>query len=273
MNLSLVMSILTKALDICILWLAFYYILKNVRNNNKMVLILKGVIIVVVIKIISDLLNLNAVGVILEYAVEWGPLALIVIFQPEIRSVLESIGRTQLLGRHQVLTVSEREKVVNELMIAINYFRKNKIGALIVIEREVSLQDYIKNSSKIYADINSDLIESIFYPNSPLHDGGIIIQGDKVTCAGSIFKTSMSLSVSKRLGTRHRAALGVAEESDAVALVVSEETGRISIALDSELHYNLSNEEFKAMLLEELSPKTETFFASSEKESEVDELD
>ena len=272
MSLSYIWSIVTKVIDICILWIAFYYILKNVRNNNKMLLIVKGTIIVLLVKIISDLLNLNAVGVILEYAVEWGPLAIIVIFQPEIRSVLESIGRTQLLGRHKVLTLGEREKVVNEIMLAVEWFKKNNIGALIVIEREISLQEYIDNSTKIYSNINSYLIENIFFPNSPLHDGGIIIQGDRITCAGSVFKTSMNQNLSKRLGTRHRAALGIAEESDAIALIVSEETGKASIAVDGELHYNLSNEEFRSMLLEELGPKSDTFFASDERsESEVDE--
>lgn len=272
MSLSYIWSIVTKVIDICILWIVFYYILKNVRNNNKMLLIVKGTIIVLLIKIISDLLNLNAVGVILEYAVEWGPLALIVIFQPEIRSVLESIGRTQLLGRHKVLTMGEREKVVNEIMLAVEWLKKNNIGALIVIEREISLQEYIDNSTKIYSNINSYLIENIFFPNSPLHDGGIIIQGDRITCAGSVFKTSMNQNLSKRLGTRHRAALGVAEESDAIALIVSEETGRASIAVDGELHYNLSNEEFRSMLLEELGPKSDTFFASDERiEREVDD--
>lgn len=260
MNLAHIWSIVTKVIDICFVWVAFYFILKNVKNNSKMVLIVKGVIIILLVKLISDLLNLYTVGVILEYAIEWGPLALIVIFQPEIRSVLESIGRTKLLGRHKVLTITERERVVNEIMKAMDYFRKNKIGALIVIERDDSLQDYIANSTKIYADITDALLESLFFPNSALHDGGVIIQGDKITCAGSVFKTSMNQNLSKKLGTRHRAALGVAEESDAIALVASEETGRISIAKDSELHYNLTNEEFRTILLDELSTESEVFF-------------
>lgn len=271
MNLSLIWSIITKIIDICIVWVAFYYILKNVRNNIKMVLIVKGVLIVLIVKFLSDILDLYTVGVILEYAIEWGPLALIVIFQPEIRSVLESIGRTQLLGRHKVLTIDEREKVVNEIMKAVDYLKKNRIGALMVIEREVSLQEYIANSTKIYADINDSLLETIFFPNSPLHDGGVIIQGDRITCAGSVFKTSMNQNLSKRLGTRHRAALGIAEESDALALIVSEETGRSSIAMEGELHYNLSNEEFRAMLIAELGPKNEIFFDADEKGSEEDE--
>ncbi len=270
MNLSAIWGVFTKIIDIGIVWLAFYYILKNVKNNIKMVLIVKGVVIILLIKILSDLLNLYTVGVLLEYIVAWGPLAIIVIFQPEIRSVLESIGRTQLLGRHKILTVDEREKVVFELMKSIEYFKKNRIGALIVIEREISLQEYIKNSTKVYADLTDDLLETIFFPNSPMHDGGVIIQGDRITCAGAVFKTSMSPNVSKRLGTRHRAALGIAEESDAIALVVSEENGRISIACNNELNYNLSLDEFRMKLIDELSPKTEVFFEAEENESGED---
>ena len=266
MDLSWIWGIVTKAIDICIVWLAFYYILKNVKNNIKMVLIVKGVVIILLVKILSDLLNLYTVGVLLEYIVAWGPLAIIVIFQPEIRSVLESLGRTQLLGRHKILTVDEREKVVFEIMKAVEYFKKNRVGALIVIEREISLEEYISNSTKVYADLTDDLLETIFFPNSPMHDGGVIIQGDRITCAGAVFKTSMNPSISKRLGTRHRAALGIAEESDAIALIVSEENGRISIACNNELFYNLTLDEFRMKLIEELSPKTEVFFEAEEKE-------
>ena len=238
----------------------FYYILKNIRNNVKMVLIVKGIILILAIKIISNLLNLYTIGLLLEYVLEWGPLAIIVVFQPEIRNVLESIGRTQLLGRHKVLTVDERERVVYEIMDAVEYLKKNRIGALIVIERDMSLQEYITPATKVYADLTSPLLGTIFFPNSPLHDGGVIIQGDRITCAGAVFKTSMNPSISKRLGTRHRAALGIAEETDAIALVVSEETGKISIAVDGELKYNLSLDEFRMTLVEELRPKTEVFY-------------
>ena len=268
MNLSSIWTIITKVIDICFVWIAFYFILKNVKNNTKMALIVKGLIIILVVKVISDLLNLYTVGVILEYAIEWGPLAIIVIFQPEITNVLESIGRTQLLGRHKVLSTGEKEKIINEIMKAMDYFRRNKIGALIVIEREVSLQEYISNSTKIYGDISEALLESLFYPNSALHDGGVIIQGDKITCAGSVFKTSMNQNLSKKLGTRHRAALGIAEESDALALVASEETGRLSIAKDSELHYNLTNEEFRTILLDELNNKSDIFFDADDVEED-----
>lgn len=257
---SVFTSVLTKIIDISIIWFMVYYILKNVKNNVKMVLIVKGVVIILVVKILSDLLNLYTVGMLLEYVFEWGPIAIIVLFHPEIRSFLESIGRTKLLGRHKVLTVEEREKVVYEIMDAVEYLKKNKIGALIVIERDVSLQEYITPATKIYADLTSPLLGTIFFPNSPLHDGGVIIQGNRITCAGAVFKTSMDPNLNKKLGTRHRAALGIAEESDAVALIVSEETGRISIAVDNKIHYNLSLDEFRMMLVDELKPKTEIFY-------------
>ncbi|MBR6821301.1 MAG: diadenylate cyclase CdaA [Bacilli bacterium] len=274
MILSTIWSIITKVIDVCIVWCLVYYILKNVKHNSKMILIVKGILIILVFKLLSDALDLYTVGVLLEYVFEWGPLALIVLFQPELRSFLETIGRTKLLGRHKVLTVEEREKVVYEIMDAIEYLKKNKIGALIVIERDVSLQDYISPATKVYADLTSPLLGTIFFPNSPLHDGGVIVQGDRITCAGAVFKTSMDPNLNKKLGTRHRAALGIAEESDAVALIVSEETGRISIAVDHEIHYNLSLDEFRLMLVEELKPKTELFYDAdgAEREGEDDEI-
>lgn len=270
MTLNDIWTIFTKIIDILIVWIAFYYILKNVKNNIKMVLIVKGVVLVLLVKFLSNIMNLYTVGLLIEYILQWGPLAIIVIFQPEIRSVLESIGRTQLLGRHKVLTVDEREKIVFEIMRAIEYLKRNKIGALIVIERELSLQQYIEPATKVYADLSYDLLETIFFPNSPMHDGGVILQGDRITCAGAVFKTSMNPSVSKRLGTRHRAALGIAEESDAIALIVSEENGRISIACNNELNYNLTLDEFRMKLIDELSPKAEVFFEAENNESGED---
>ncbi len=261
----------TKILDLLILWLIIYKLFKYARNNFKLTLILKGIIIIAVLKFVSDKIHLNTVGIILEYVISWGPLAVIVIFQPEIRNVLESIGRSQLLGRHKTLTVDEREKLVYEIINAVEYLKKNRIGALMVLERDYSLAQYIEPANKLYADISSELLISIFFPNNPLHDGGVIIQGDKITCAGSVFPTSMNPSISKRLGTRHRAALGISESTDAIAIVVSEETGRISIAVGGTLNYNLSLDDAKILLLEELQPKKETFYeADTEAESESD---
>jgi len=187
----------------------------------------------------------------------WGPLALIIIFQPEIRNVLEQLGRTQLLGRHKVLTVDERERLVYEIVQSVDYLRKARIGALIVIEIDTSLSNYIEKAKKIYADLSSDLLISIFFPNNPLHDGAVIIQGDRISCAGAVFPTSSSSKINKKFGTRHRAALGIVEESDAISVVVSEETGRISIAVKGDLFYNLSLDDVRMMLIDELRPKQE----------------
>lgn len=273
MTISVVLSLLTKVIDIAIIWLMFYYIIKSLKNNVKMILIFKGIIFIIIIKILADVLNLNTVGVLLEYVIEWGPLAIIIIFQPEIRSVLENLGRTQLLGRHKTLTVDEREKVVYEIMQATEYLKKQRIGALIVIERDYGLGQFIEPANKLYADISSALLISIFFPNNPLHDGGTIIQGDRITCAGSVFPTSMNPNISKRLGTRHRAALGLSEISDAICLIVSEETGRVSIAENSELHYNLSLDEARMMLIEGLKPKNETFYDADEDQEIEKELE
>lgn len=253
-------AIVQKIIDISLVWFIIYSVLKGLKNNVKMVLIFKGVLLILVVKLLSDYFNLTTMGLLLEYVIIWGPLALIIIFQPEIRNVLESIGRTQLLGRHKTLTVDEREKMVYEIINAIDYLKKNKIGALMVIERDYSLAQYIEPATKLYADISSELLISLFFPNNPLHDGGVILQGDKVTCAGSVFPTSNNPNISKRLGTRHRAALGISEVSDCISIIVSEETGRISVAIASELNYNLSLDDVKLLLLEELQPKRETFY-------------
>ncbi|MEG0577237.1 MAG: diadenylate cyclase CdaA [Bacilli bacterium] len=257
MTLDSIIETLKKFADVLIVWLVLYYILKSLRKNVKMALLFKGIVIVAILKIISDFLDLVTISFMIDYIIEWGPLALIIIFQPEIRNVLEQLGRSQLLGRHKVLTVDERERVVYEIINAVEYLKKMRIGALIVIERDNSLQDYIERAKKVYGEITSDLLIAIFFPNNPLHDGGLIIQGDKITCAGAVFPTSDSLKISKRLGTRHRAALGISEEADCLALVVSEETGRISIAMGGDLFYNLTIDEFKLMILEELRPEKE----------------
>ena len=263
-----VLSILRKVADISLVWLVFYLILKNIRNNVKLSLLFKGVAFVIILKIVSDLCGFTTIGVLLEYIIQWGPIALIVIFQPEIRTILEQLGRSQLLGRHKVLTVDERERMVYEVINAVDYLRKERIGALIVIERDISLGNYIDRAKKIYADLTSDLLIAIFYEGNPLHDGGVIIQGDRITCAGAVFPTSSSQKINKRLGTRHRAALGLAEETDAICIVVSEETGRISVALKGELLYNLTLDDTRMLLIDELRPKQDIEFDDDE---EIDE--
>ena len=263
-----IVSLVKNIIDVLLVWLVLYYILKSLSKNVKMVLLFKGIIFILILKLISTWAGLVTIGFLLDYVIEWGILALIIIFQPEIRNVLEQIGRSQLLGRHKVLTVDERERVVFEIVKAMDALRKTRTGALIIVERDNSLNDYIQKSKKIYADISSDLLMSIFFPNNPLHDGGVIIQGDKISCARAVFPTSDNSKVIKRLGTRHRAALGIAELTDCISLIVSEETGRLSVAINGELHYNLTPDEIKVLLLEELSPKKSVLIEEEEDESD-----
>ena len=264
-----VLTVLRKIVDVSLVWFIFYYILKNIKNNVKLSLIFKGVFFVVILKVISDALGFITVGYLLDYIIQWGPVALIIIFQPEIRTILEQLGRSQLLGRHKVLTVDEREHLVYEMINAIDYLRKERIGALIVIERDISLGNYIDKAKKLYADLSSDLLIAIFYEGNPLHDGGVIIQGDRITCAGAVFPTSDSSKINRRLGTRHRAALGLAEETDAICIVVSEETGRVSIALKGEMLYNLSIDDVRMMLIDELKPKQDLDVEDDINEEEI----
>lgn len=273
MTLDSFLSIIKKIIDICIVWVIMYYLLRTIRKNVKLSMLVKGIIIVVIIKLISDYFGLVTIGLLFEYIITWGPLAIIIIFQPEIRNTLEQLGKTNLLGRHKTLSVNERERIISELGITLDYLRKNRIGALIVFERDTSLSSYIEKAKKIYADISNELLCSIFFPNNPLHDGGVIIQGDKITCAGAVFPTTVDMKFSKRLGTRHRAAIGISEESDAIAIIVSEETGRISVAVGGKLNYNLSVDEVKLIILDELMPKSDTFVIEKENgEDDVDEI-
>lgn len=263
-----IITIVRKIIDISLVWMIFYFILKNIKNNVKLSLIIKGVIIILAFKVVSDLLGLTTMKVLLEYIIQWGFVSLIIIFQPEIRNILEQLGRNQLLGRHKVLTVDEREHLVYSIVQAMDYMRKERIGALIVLERDISLGNYIDKAKKIYADLTSDLLIAIFYEGNPLHDGGVIIQGDRITCAGAVFPTSSSQKINKRLGTRHRAALGLSEETDAICLVVSEETGRMSVAIKGELYHNLTLDDIRIMLIDELRPKQDINLSDEEMDEE-----
>ena len=149
MTLDSIIIFIKKIIDILLVWMILYYILKHLRKNLKMVLLFKGILFIVALKILSDLLDLVTIGYLLDYVITWGPLALIVVFQPEIRNVLEQLGRSQLLGRHKSLTVDEREKMVYEIANAADYLKNNKIGALMVIERDNSLIEYIDKSKKL----------------------------------------------------------------------------------------------------------------------------
>ncbi len=270
-----ILTMIKAIIDISLIWVLAYSILKNLKGNVKMVFLLKGIIILMIVKFLSDKFDLKTTGVILEYVLTWGVLALIIIFQPEIRNALEQLGKKQIITKHRSLTLDEREKVVYEIMNSIDYMRKSKIGGLIVIEREISLNEYIEKSKILDADISADLLISIFFPRNPLHDGGVIIQGNKISSAGAVFPISLNGKINKKLGTRHRAALGISEESDCIAIVVSEETGKISIAIEGILNYNLSIDDARMILIDELKPKKELLLDDKleDEESEEGEAD
>ena len=272
MTINSLVTMLKTLIDISLVWFLVHSVLKHLKDNVKMVMLLKGAIIIVIVKVLSDYFNLITIGLILEYILNWGTLALIIIFQPEIRNALEQLGKKQIITSHRSLTLDEREKVVYEIMNAIDYLRKAKIGGLIVIEREISLNEYIQKSKNLSAEISSELLISIFFPRNPLHDGGVIIQGSKITSAGAIFPISLNGKINKKLGTRHRAALGISEESDCIAIIVSEETGKVSLAIDGMLNYNLSLDDARMLLIEELKPKRELLLDEGleEEKSEAD---
>ncbi len=254
MTVESISEIARKLIDVLFVWALFYVILKSLRKNMKMIMLFKGILVIIFTKLISTWLDLVTIGYFIDYVIEWAPLALIVIFQPEIRDALEQLGRAQFFTRKRNLSLSELERTINEIVNAANYIKKMRMGALIVIERDSSLASYVSKAQKVYADVSSSLLSSIFFKNNPLHDGGVIIEGDKIICAGAVFPTSDSMAISKRLGTRHRAALGICEKTDAIALIVSEETGRISLAMNGELIYNLSLDEARIRLIESLAP-------------------
>ncbi len=259
-GLSKVLNIINKTVDVALVWMIIYYALKSFKKNVKLSLLIKGVLIVIFLKVIADFFNFVTVGLILEYIIMWGPLAIIIIFQPEIRKILEDLGRQKLISRNKILTVDEREKVIYEITTALEEMRKEKVGAIIAVERSVSLSDYISKAKPVYAEVSSDLLRTIFFPNSPLHDGAVIIEADEISCAGAVFPTSSNLKPSfKGLGTRHRAALGLSEETDALLLVVSEETGKISMAIKGELYYNVSLDEVRMTLIDELKPGSDSY--------------
>ena len=271
MTVNSLLTMLKTLIDISLVWFLVHSILKHLKDNVKMVMLLKGAIIIVIVKALSDYFNLITIGIILEYILSWGTLALIIIFQPEIRNALEQLGKKQIITSHRSLTLDEREKVVYEIMNTIDYLRKARIGGLIVIEREISLSEYIQKSKNLSAEISSELLISIFFPRNPLHDGGVIIQGNKIASAGAIFPISLNGKINKKLGTRHRAALGISEESDCIAIIVSEETGKISLAIDGMLNYNLSLDDARMLLIEELKPKRELLLDEElEEQSEAD---
>jgi diadenylate cyclase len=222
-------------IDIAIVAYVFYKILLLIRETRAEQLI-KGLIVLLVAMKVSEWSKLYVVHFILKNTMTLGLIALIIVFQPELRRALEYIGRNKIFSAKMA---EEQEETLNrnihELVNAVVSLSREQIGALIVMERQTGLNEIVSTGVKIDAEVSSGLLINIFIPNTPLHDGSVIIRRDRILAAGCFLPLSANQSISKELGTRHRAALGIAEQSDALVIIVSEETGTISVAMNGKL--------------------------------------
>ncbi len=221
--------------NITVVWVAFYFILKIVKNNARTIQIFKGIILIFIIKALADVLGLKAIEYLADLFVQYGPIAIIIIFQPEIRALLEKIGKTNIFSSISTLTLNERERLVDELVKACGEMSKTKTGALISLEQGHSLSDFIKTGTPMNSVVTSELLCSIFVPGTPLHDGAVILQGVKIACAAAYFPPTTQ-DLPTMYGARHRAAVGISEITDSITIIVSEETGNISIAEGGKLN-------------------------------------
>ncbi|MCR5796205.1 MAG: diadenylate cyclase CdaA, partial [Solobacterium sp.] len=215
-------------LDIFILWFILYYTLKIVKGNIRTSQIFKGIVFVVLIDGLAKLFGLKTLQALTGLFINWGFLAVIIIFQPEIRQLLERLGKTNVFSRITTLTGDEKENLVEQIVTAVMLLSKDQTGALISIEQSHSLEDFITTGIRLNSDVTAELLTSIFVTSTPLHDGAVIIQGDKIACASAYFPPT-NMELPGRYGARHRAAIGISEITDAVTIVVSEETGAVSI--------------------------------------------
>lgn len=238
-------------LDILLVWFLIYKLF-NIIRGTKAIQLLKGIFVIVVVRSLASLLGLNTLEWLMEQVVTWGVLAIIIIFQPELRRALEQLGRGKLFTRNNTPEENEQERLVEEMVKASAYMAKRRIGALITVEKETGLGDYVETGIPLDSHISSELLINIFIPNTPLHDGAVILQDNRIAAAACYLPLSESPFISKELGTRHRAAIGISEVTDSVTIVISEETGSISLTKSGELYRNLDQETFKEMLLKEL---------------------
>lgn len=222
-----------------------YYMIKDTRAVS----LLKGLIVLLMATLISKWFGLNVINWLLQKTATVVLVALPVVFQPELRRALEQLGRGNLFRKSVFLNEQEAESFVNELVKAAVAMSRNKIGALLVIEREIGLNDYMAQGIKIDGVVSSEFIINIFIPNTPLHDGATIIRGNRVMAAGCLLPLTEESNLNKELGTRHRAAIGLTEQTDAVVIVVSEETGVISMTRGGHLLRYLDAEGLRKNLL------------------------
>ena len=240
---------ITDAIDIIIVTFVVYYLLKLILETRAQQII-KGILVLVAATFVSDVLELHTLNWMCKGALTLGAVAVLIVLQPELRRALEFMGRGRIVSGIGGGDKENSKRVVQAIASAVEKFSSEKTGALIVFERQTVLEDYAETGTILDAFITQQLLGNIFYEGAPLHDGAIIISGTKVYAAGCVLPLSNSQSISKELGTRHRAGLGITEISDAVSLVVSEETGIISMAEDGKLERFLDARTVEKRLLE-----------------------
>jgi diadenylate cyclase len=242
------------ALDILIIAILIYYLLKLMRGTRA-IQIVSAVAMLLVLYRGARWARLEMVEWLLTTLLPYVAIALIVLFQPEIRRALSRLGRNLSLMR---FASNNPRASFDDIVMAAEYFSQNRIGALIVVERQSSLRTYVESGIPLDAKLSYDLLVSIFRPGSPLHDGAVIVEGSRVAAAGCFLPLSLNPQISKRLGTRHRAAIGITEDSDAVVVLVSEETGSMSMASAGAIETNLNPEELSDRLADMISRRRTT---------------
>ena len=248
-------------LDIVLAAILIYYALKLLLRTRANT-VFKGIIIIFIVAWLSDMLQLHIISWVIQLVISTGIIALIILFQPELRRALDQLGRskisTQMFTSQRHQRAKQSDQVVSEIVKALTTMARKRIGALIVIERQTALDDIAESGTHIDAEITDPLIENIFEPNTPLHDGAVIIRGERILAAACILKLSDDYSISRELGTRHRAAIGMTESTDAVTLIVSEETGIISMAREGRLTRYLDPKSLTILLTELFAPDSLT---------------
>ncbi|MDY6205990.1 MAG: diadenylate cyclase CdaA [Prevotella sp.] len=245
-------------IDIFLVALMLYYIYRLMKESRSMNVFAGIILFVLVWLFVSQILEMKLLGAILDKLVSVGVIAIIILFQDEIKKFLYNIGAQQHVRKFVSFFKEEKQKEVDKtaiipLVMACMSMAKARVGALIVMERAAPLDDIAVTGEQINADMSQRLIENIFFKNSPLHDGAMIIANKRIRAAGCILPVSHNTDIPKELGLRHRAAMGISQESDAIAIVVSEETGRISAAIKGQFHLRLSAEQLESLLTTEMS--------------------
>ena len=247
---------ITDIIDILIIAYLTYKLYELMKETRAEQLV-KGIFIIFIALRISEILNLRTFHWILSNTMTVGLMAIIVVFQPELRRILEQLGRTNIISRTN--SISKESDTINEVVQASLSLSRQKIGALIVFERKTGINEIIQTGTNLNADVSRELLINIFIPNTPLHDGAVVIRRNYIKAAACFLPLTENKNLNTELGTRHRAALGITEKSDSLSLVVSEETGNISIAINGKLYRDLNEERLRNMLsINLISEKTKT---------------